>query len=327
MNRLYIAFFLSSFLATGTFFAQTVNNGTFSSGTTGWGCNPETYDESVYGGPGGNSVAEVDATAGLCQTISGFTPGSYYRLTFLCSRRTSCGPALQSMDVTISGIGSFSVTRNSTPYGYSTETYNFLATSASHTVTFAGTTTETCNLIIDNVQISLVSALPVTLVGFSAACNGDMTRLDWSTESESHNSYFTIDRSEDGKSWRSIAEVEGKGNSNETMRYFITDEAATGGVTYYRLSQTDADGTRREMKTVSASCAEENTVIAPNPVHGSFIITGAALPDAFYDPSGRVLHPELTFLPDTGVKVDLSSFATGTYFVRIGSEVFTIVKE
>src|SRR4051812_44461144 len=46
--------------------AQTVNNGNFSSGTTGWACSAETNAESVYGGAGSNAVAEVDALAGLC---------------------------------------------------------------------------------------------------------------------------------------------------------------------------------------------------------------------------------------------------------------------
>ncbi|MFT5511949.1 MAG: hypothetical protein ACI8SE_000343 [Bacteroidia bacterium] len=78
--------------------AQTVTNGNFNNMSSGWGCSPEaTYMGKTYGGTSTiNRVAEVDKQAGLCQTISGFTVGHEYELSFKCSRRTTCGPTLQT---------------------------------------------------------------------------------------------------------------------------------------------------------------------------------------------------------------------------------------
>ncbi|MFT5724272.1 MAG: hypothetical protein ACI9JN_001390 [Bacteroidia bacterium] len=102
--------------------AQTVSNGNFNNTSSGWGCSPEaTHVEKTYGGSSSsNRVAEVDQAAGLCQTISGFTIGYEYELSFRCSRRTNCGPTLQTMDVTVDdGALSTSVSRNGGSFNFS----------------------------------------------------------------------------------------------------------------------------------------------------------------------------------------------------------------
>ncbi|NQX96622.1 MAG: T9SS type A sorting domain-containing protein, partial [Flavobacteriales bacterium] len=56
------------------------------------------------------------------------------------------------------------------------------------------------------------------------------------------NDYFTIERSGDAKNWEEIMNVSGAGNSNQTITYFDTDYEPLGGVSYYRLKQTDFNG-------------------------------------------------------------------------------------
>lgn len=105
---------------------QTVTNGDFQLGNVSWGCSPEIQGVSVYGGTGSDIVAEVDLLAGLCQTISGFTVGSFYTLTFDCSYRTTCGPVTQTIDVSIDNgaLPAQSVSRTG-PFGFTQETFGF----------------------------------------------------------------------------------------------------------------------------------------------------------------------------------------------------------
>lgn len=156
-NRLILNLFLAMLFVSSNISAQTVTNGTFTSGSTGWGCSPETNPQSVYGGggpSGSNRVAEVDSKAGLCQTISGFTIGSVYNVTFDCSKRVPCGPPIQTLDFSIDGgaLAPQNITRTGT-FGFTAETFNFTATATSHTIDFNGT----CGLIIDNIVISQLS--------------------------------------------------------------------------------------------------------------------------------------------------------------------------
>ena len=151
-----LTFFVAA-LCLNQVWSQTLTNGNFNNGGTGWGCNVETNAETVYGGTnGGNTVAEVDQLAGLCQTISGFTIGASYTLSFECSRRTNCGPAVQTMDVSVDGgaLPATGVSRSGA-FLFTTENINFTATQTTHILDFTATITGTCGLIVDDISIVL----------------------------------------------------------------------------------------------------------------------------------------------------------------------------
>ncbi|MEO8588584.1 MAG: Calx-beta domain-containing protein [Flavobacteriales bacterium] len=85
--------------------------------------------------------------------------------------------------------------------------------------------------------------LPVELIDFTAKPEDAFVRLDWTTGSEEDNAYFTIERSGDGISFEPIISTPGAGNSTQLMSYTDLDRAPLNGMNYYRLRQTDADGT------------------------------------------------------------------------------------
>lgn len=84
--------------------------------------------------------------------------------------------------------------------------------------------------------------LPVELVGVDAhVVDGDVQLL-WSTASERDASHFTIERSDEVRSWAAIGRVEAVGSSTQLTNYqFVDHEVAPGGW-YYRLVQHDVDG-------------------------------------------------------------------------------------
>lgn len=255
--------------------SQTVTNGTFSSGTSGWGCSPETNPVSVYGGVGSDQVAEVDAQAGLCQTISGFTVGSIYRITFLVSRRTTCGPSTQTMAFSINGgaLSSQEVSRTGS-FNFTTESFNFTATSTNHTIQFVGTVVGTCGLILDNISITVVSALPIELLNFDATVtNNSDVLLEWQTATENNNDYFTVEKSQDGKTWEDVVEVDGAGNSSNLLRYSTSDKSPFYGISYYRLKQTDFDGNFDYSTIKSVTVNELSSIeLFPNPASSQIVI-------------------------------------------------------
>lgn len=106
------------------------------------------------------------------------------------------------------------------------------------------------------------SPLPIELLSFSGACvNGNVT-LKWATASETNNDYFSIERSSDGITFKTIATIDGAGTSSSVLNYSYTDNAAlaTGG--YYRLHQTDFNGDRKGSSAVFiAACAASDATI------------------------------------------------------------------
>lgn len=103
--------------------------------------------------------------------------------------------------------------------------------------------------------------MPVSLIDFSSGCQQEKPRLDWYTASEINNDYFTLERSDNGEDFYVVAEIAGAGNSNEIRRYSWTDETAAESNPYYRLSQTDLDGTVEVLGTLRARCAEEEAAL------------------------------------------------------------------
>ena len=86
-------------------------------------------------------------------------------------------------------------------------------------------------------------ALPITLVSFDAQnIDNKKVNVNWVTASEEGNSFYTIERSSNGKDFSDIGYVSGAGNSETTLTYSFTDAKPLFGVSYYRLKQTDFNG-------------------------------------------------------------------------------------
>jgi len=85
--------------------------------------------------------------------------------------------------------------------------------------------------------------LPIELVSFTAEPDGAAVRLTWTTASERNNATFTIERSMDLHAWAEVLVRPGAGNSQTLLTYTDLDEYPLPGTSYYRLKQTDTDGT------------------------------------------------------------------------------------
>ncbi|MFN4123886.1 MAG: T9SS type A sorting domain-containing protein [Flavobacteriales bacterium] len=84
--------------------------------------------------------------------------------------------------------------------------------------------------------------LPIQLLHFSAVPNGNVVDLEWITASEINNHYFTVERSADASQFDGILQRLGAGNSNIVLVYQDVDYQPLQGISYYRLKQTDFDG-------------------------------------------------------------------------------------
>lgn len=98
------------------------------------------------------------------------------------------------------------------------------------------------NCLKDSFHITVTAALPVTLSSYNATLQNDKVLLDWSTQQEINNSYFSIDKSTDGSHYSLLQKVTGAGNSTAPENYRVTDYTPAEGINYYRLAETDMNG-------------------------------------------------------------------------------------
>lgn len=162
--------------------------------------------------------------------------------------------------------GSSSYTYASSPVNISANTYHIYVNGVKYAAEFpkVGTTYTASNInglsftlvggatqetvSISNLSITYPSAtdptLPVSLTSFTGKKAANGITLNWATASEQHNDYFEVTRSTDGKTFASIGTVKGKGATNQSSRYSLTDDAPVSGTNYYQLKQYDVDGSQ-----------------------------------------------------------------------------------
>lgn len=107
---------------------------------------------------------------------------------------------------------------------------------------------------------------PIELISFEAKQINTDIKLDWKTASEQNNDYFTLEKSEDGTFFTQIGTVKGAGSSNEINSYSFIDNSPLIGVNYYRLKQTDINGSYSYTNTVAAYYTLDQPLAFPNPV-------------------------------------------------------------
>jgi hypothetical protein len=119
---------------------------------------------------------------------------------------------------------------------------------------------------IDDIQFATCPAggpLPVQFLNISATAKGSGVAVDWSTGSESNNSYFTVERSIDGGlNWSIINSVNSFGNSSSTKNYNIYDPKPAAGYNYYRIKQVDKDGNFKYSVVVKVKINLDKTAIS-----------------------------------------------------------------
>ncbi|GAB4282711.1 MAG: hypothetical protein Kow0068_07430 [Marinilabiliales bacterium] len=115
--------------------------------------------------------------------------------------------------------------------------------------------------------------LPVEFLEFNAYITKDnKIELKWSTAAEQNNDYFTIERSNNASNFEAVGYIKGAGNSNKLIRYQFVDEYPLRGITYYRIKQTDFDGTSKYTDVVSIKLEQNQSsdfIIYPNPAKAS----------------------------------------------------------
>lgn len=188
---------------------------------------------------------------------------------------------------------------------------------------------------------AICSPLPIELLRFSGQALEQGNHLVWTTANEINNDHFTLYRSADGQSFAKLTQIAGAGNSNTLKNYTFLDETAPQGTSYYRLTQTDFDGTENAAGTVTLQRGK-NTLginyIQPVPVKDQAIVsfnvpTEQTVTMQLFNVVGQLLiNTQVSATEGTNTQtIDLSRLPAGVYAITISSNdartVKTLVKE
>ena len=116
--------------------------------------------------------------------------------------------------------------------------------------------------------------LSVELMNFTAKQVEENAEVSWTTASESNSNYFVVEKSKDGDIFDALEKVSAAGNSSATRNYSMVDYEPFFGYSYYRLKETDYDGSEQYSKVVSVYVENKNPLtVYPNPASGYCNVT------------------------------------------------------
>ena len=185
---------------------------------------------------------------------------------------------------------------------------------------------------VDNVQ----NPLPIDLLSFDVRKEDQSVRIDWSTASETNNDYFIIERTDDFNTIEVVQTIQGAGNSNEVLNYYIYDNKPLNGTSYYRLTQVDYDGQKEvfDWKSVNFNNnSEPKLSVFPNPSKAgkaTISLTNMKGETEFkiFDVAGRIIYNKTLNLVDANHQLQLNlNLSSGIYFVRTINNNITLTQQ
>jgi len=175
---------------------------------------------------------------------------------------------------------------------------------------------------------------PVTLLDYSGTAENDGNLLKWSTASETINDYFTLEVSTDGITFDFLANIDGSGTTTDLSNYDYLDRDAASGTSYYRLSQTDFDGTFEYLGLVALNRGEvalEISTISPVPAISNIEVlfdynSDSDINISVIDAIGRTAMLEV-FSGINTADLNISDLSSGVYFIHITDGENTVTKK
>jgi hypothetical protein len=117
--------------------------------------------------------------------------------------------------------------------------------------------------------------LPIELLSFGAVAKENKIFLEWVTAAEINNDFFTIERSRNGRNFEVVAVIASQaegGFSNQKLWYSAWDTYPETGMNYYRLKQTDFDGSFEYSDIIGVYFQQQSNLVFglyPNPNSGN----------------------------------------------------------
>lgn len=115
-----------------------------------------------------------------------------------------------------------------------------------------------------------ITTLPVELTSFDVTYEAPVVVATWETATETNNDFFTLERAGEDMTFFELLQEHGAGTSSVPHTYTAVDPHPFGGRSYYRLKQTDFDGTTTysSIRRMDIDEFGRELVLYPNPSNG-----------------------------------------------------------
>ena len=160
--------------------------------------------------------------------------------------------------------------------------------------------------------------LKTNLLNFSGKLVDDHAKLNWKTDNEESYTLYDIEKSEDGRLFRTIATVKGKGKSGSGAEYSFTDPTAVSVLAYYRIKIKEQEK-HNYSKQLSFTTGLHFELLSPEQGSASMIL---------FDNYGRVVHHAVAAITPGANAVNINNLgklSRGIYTLQfqMGDKIIT----
>lgn len=175
---------------------------------------------------------------------------------------------------------------------------------------------------------------PVEWLDLNAVWNNEEALIKWTTAQETNTDYFQIERKNSlNDDFTPLGEIQASGNSSQAISYQYSDHQIETTLDQasltYRIKQVDIDGSFEYSRLIELKSKDLNNsriIIFPNPASLTAQVQLAGSIDqdqsyllTVYNHSGQIVYKE-SILPNNIAKLNVESWATGTYIVNVSLE-------
>lgn len=190
------------------------------------------------------------------------------------------------------------------------------------------TLTDGTNCVVEKGNTFICYKTPVELLSFTGKATANGNLIQWVTASEFDNDYFTLERSANGQQFATITTVPGAGTSTTQLYYNYLDKNAPQGKSYYRLRQTDYNGSTSLSEIISVgqrSTVQSSLTASPIPAAQSvqFAFTSSSH-DAqaillIRDVTGKTIYQQTLSVQEGNntASVNVEQMPAGLYFATL----------
>ena len=166
--------------------------------------------------------------------------------------------------------------------------------------------------------------LPVVLVEFDARLNGRGVQILWKTQQENNTRSFLVEKSTDGRNFRTLATVNAAGYSSTVRNYNYFDPELLSGMAYYRIRMISVDNFQglTVTRVVRPSGSVSRTALYPNPaVDRAYIVVDNTRGQQFsvlvYSLGGQLVQQQRSLTSTNSFPIDVSKLPSAEYTVKV----------
>jgi hypothetical protein len=171
--------------------------------------------------------------------------------------------------------------------------------------------------------------LPLNWLSFTGEIDQNKILLQWQIDDSKDNDHFDVERSIDAQNFSSIGTLAANDNATTAnVSFSFEDGDPENGINYYRIKQTDIDGTYSYSKTIALTFHNSSAAIKllSNPVQGNELIIsndgGEFIREiSIVDLTGRVIEHKYLNTQNSSVPIGLNNLSRGYYFIQVNTSV------